>query len=423
MRLVVSVSVKEKHKRRLLDVKNAFVNATLKELIYISQHDGFVQVGKENWVYVLKKALYGLRHSSREWYLTLDKFLIAFGFQQFKADPTLYVWNRGEAFVMIVVYVDDIMISGDSDETLDLVVDYFKGSFEVRVDSKIEKFFEFSVQDSGSTVKLHNAPMIRRLLKAFKMQHCKQANTPLPLGLDLAADSSKDLSDTTPYRQLIGSLLHLANMVRPDIAFAVSYLYRFMHKPTEMLWKAAKHVLRYLSGTEKLGMVFHKDGEGTIRAYSDADWGSERPSRKSITGTVITCAGSAIHWRSKQQSIVAQSSKESEFVALSFCVRDVLWLHKFKKDFDRFMDPKAVATLFDVIIGEDNQACLAEVRNGGLSELSKHVDLKYQMVIDHVQKGEVRVEFVPSQVMVADVMTKNLSVQKFLPFRKLLGMQ
>lgn len=136
-----------------------------------------------------------------------------------------------------------------------------------------------------------------------------------------------------------------------------------------------------------------------------------------------TCASGAIDWRSKQWLIVVQSSKKSEFLELSFCVKDVLSLYKFMKHFEQVMDSAVVTSIFNVIIAEDNHACLAHMPKDGFPELSKHVDLKYHLVIEHVRKGDVCVEFVSSEEMVADLMTNNLSVQKSLPLRVLLGLQ
>lgn len=168
-----------------------FFNARFEDRINVSQPDGFAQVGKEDGVYVLRKALYGIRQSFRRWCLTLQKFLVAFKFAQSKAYLTLYVLTRGGMFVMVLVYVDDTFLSAGRIESFALVVKYAKQSFKVWVDSKVEKFLGFSVQDSGATVKLHNAPMILRLLKAFGMQDCKPAKTASQKGLDLAADNSE----------------------------------------------------------------------------------------------------------------------------------------------------------------------------------------------------------------------------------------
>lgn len=218
------------------------MKARLKEIIKVSQPDGFVEVGKGDWVYVLRKAFYGLCQSCREWDLTLHKFQVAFRFVQSKADPKLYVWTRGEAVVMIVISVDDVLMSGDSDEWLNLVVDFSKASFEVRVDSEIEKLLGISIEDIGDSVKLQRAPMNGRLLKACEMRDCQPAKSPLQQKLDLAAEESENLSHATPFRQLTGSMVHLGSTVRPDIAFAIGYLSQFMHKPTKVHWKAGELV-------------------------------------------------------------------------------------------------------------------------------------------------------------------------------------
>lgn len=174
---------------------------------------------------------------------------------------------------MIMVHVDVKLMSGDCNQSLDLMVQYFQRSFKLRVDSKTEKCLEFSVHDSGDIVKFCNVPMIRRVLTAFRMKECKPAKTSLQQRLDFSGYESENLSDATPYQQLIGSLLHLASAVRQEIAFVIRYLSPFMPKPTNLLWRADTYVLRYLFGTEELGMVSCADSQGTVRAYSNADWG------------------------------------------------------------------------------------------------------------------------------------------------------
>lgn len=158
----------------------------------------------------------------------------------------------------------------------------------------------------------------------FIMENCKSARTPLPTGTNLALDTGSPLNENTPYRQLIGSLLHLANIVRPDISIAVGYLSRYMHKPTSQLWNSAKHVLRYLKGTANVGLFFRSGGDLKIETFSDADWAQERPTRKSISGNVLICAGGPISWTSKQQEVIAQSTKEAGFISLALCVKEVL---------------------------------------------------------------------------------------------------
>lgn len=154
----------------------------------------------------------------------------------------MYVWTCYNAFLVIVVYIDDVLTSGNSNELLDEEVNYFKGPFEVREDSKTEKILGFFVQDEEDRVKLDHAPMLQNMLKAFKLKHFKSETTPLPHGLDIAKNNSDELTDATPFRQLAGTLLHLASTIRSDIAFSVCCLSFFMHRLTGSLWDAAKHL-------------------------------------------------------------------------------------------------------------------------------------------------------------------------------------
>lgn len=139
---------------------------------------------------------------------------------------------------------------------MDLSIDFYKGSFEVRVEVKIPTFFVFLFKNCGSPFKLHIAPTIIRTLKEYRTEDGKAVKTSLFQGLDLAADKSEKLTHETPYRQLIGTLLHLASTVRPDIAFALDYLSQSMHKSTKLLWKAVKNISRYMSGTKNPGIVY-----------------------------------------------------------------------------------------------------------------------------------------------------------------------
>lgn len=192
----------------------------------------------------------------------------------------MYLWTENVEFLVLIVFVDDIQMFGSTDEANDVVMEHFRAHFDVHVDDSVTPVFCFPVEDRGDRVKLRNAPMEQRLLKSFKMDHYKSSKTLLPLGLDLRYDTSEKLGEATPYRQLIGALSHLAHMVRPDISYAVGYLSCFSHAPTDHLWKAGKHVLRYLKGTGSLSLVYRAGGEWKIEAFSDLDWGQARPRKK-----------------------------------------------------------------------------------------------------------------------------------------------
>lgn len=196
------------------DVKKAFVNASLKKCLYVSQPEGFVKPGYENQVYFFEKALYGLRQASREWHTYLNNFLIEeTECEKNNADPRLYLSKRDSSFMFLVVYVDDIMLMSSSSTAADDVIRSFSEKFEIRVTKGTDRFLGATVQDNGNSVELHTDPTVKHILEFFQMSSCNPVSAPLPAGLDLTVDAGKSLSDQTPYRQLLGALMHFANTV------------------------------------------------------------------------------------------------------------------------------------------------------------------------------------------------------------------
>lgn len=170
------------------------------------------------------------------------------------------------------------------------------------------------------------------------MEHCKSAKTLLSFGIDLNVNRLEPVRSNICIRQFVDASHHQAITVGSDIAYAVSFLARLMHKPTAVLWVTSKSVLSYLLEYLEHGLCFQKEGKMVIIAYSDAYWGYERPSRKSISENLLACAGSLINWRSKQPAVVARSLKILDFVASESCFQDVLWMRKFKQDIAKILD-------------------------------------------------------------------------------------
>lgn len=188
--------------------------------------------------------------------------------------------------------------------------------------------------------------------------------------------------------------MYLSNTTRPDITYATNYLARFIQQPLKDHWIGAKHVLRYLGGTDKFGIYYNKNGNGALKVYADSDLAQERPDRKSVTGFVFSLAGGAISWKSNKQSIAAQSSPEAEYIAVSFAIREALWLSKFWQPLQ--LDQRSMA------IYVDNQGCLQISKDNVLNETTKHIDVKYQMIMDNAKSGHTRLKYVPSENNISD---------------------
>lgn len=215
------------------------------------------------------------------------------------------------------------------------------------------------------------------------------------------------------YAELVGSLLYLCNQTRPDLGFAVGRLARKMANPTEGDMTAAKGVVRYLAGTRNMGLVYGP--AQTLAGWVDSDFAGDVESRKSTTGFLFTLHGGAISWRSRLQRLVTGSTAEAEYVAASEAVKDSIWLRRLAGDLGE--DASAVT------LGEDNQACIAMASNPASSTRTKHVDVCYHLVRDYVERGEVKLRYVPTGDMPADGLTKPLPASTFIIFRTGLGVR
>lgn len=264
--------------------------------------------------------------------------------------------------------------------------------------------------------------MVQQMLHKFGMSDCKGTRTPALK--NVVSDSSKKLPNEgefakmeyVPYKELIGALLHLANTTRPDIAFITGYLSRFMQDPRRVHWNAAKYVLRYLKETKELGITFMrgKDRDAGLHGFSDSDFAGDRLDRKSTSGHVFKFAGGAVSWRSKKQNVTAQSTVEAEYIATSFAVREALWLKRLLFDLGY--------TSNATVLYGDNQGALGLAKNDVISERTKHIDVKFHFIKEHIKNGNIKNVYIPTTEMVADIMTKALEVKKHRTFIKAMGM-
>lgn len=229
-----------------------------------------------------------------------------------------------------------------------------------------------------------------------------------------AEDTSVPLKDPNVYRSLVGGLLYLAVVARPDIAVAAAILGRKFAEPTENDWTAAKRVLRFLKGTKEWYLRLGGDPDQALVGYSDADWAGDLATRKSTTGFVFVYGG-VVSWASRRQSSVTLSSMEAEYYALSEACQETIWLRQLLNEFgERQQQPS--------VVKEDNQGCLAFVKTERSNRRSKHINTREHFVRELCLKGEVLLEYCPTDEMLADIFTKPLGPQKHQDFRKMLGL-
>jgi hypothetical protein len=385
-----------------LDVKVAFLNGPLQETIFMVQPPGFER-GDD--VCRLKRALYGLRQAPRAWHARLVAELRAFGFTPSDADPCLFIRGKGEQRVFLLVYVDDILVAATSTRLATEIISAIRRVFAIHDMGCADTFLGFEITRDRPERKLYitQRKAITDLLERYGMADASNRATPLLSGVRLQADGIP-LPAEVPYAPLVGSLMHLACCTRPDIAFAVGVLARHMASPTEDLWTAAKGVLRYLRGTSSHGLVY--GCTSPLRAYCDADFGGDLPTRKSTTSFIFMLNGAAISWQSKLQPTVATSTTEAEYISASAALREVLWIRKVL--FALNGAPPALP-----VLQCDNQAVLALIKDPVAHARTKHIDVAHHLIRERVLRGDVAFEYCASANNVADFLSKSLPSERF----------
>ncbi|XP_054741245.1 uncharacterized protein LOC129246416 [Anastrepha obliqua] len=247
------------------------------------------------------------------------------------------------------------------------------------------------------------------------MDSCKSATTPWVDGtvLKKCEKQCKDI-DAMRYQSLIGGLMYLAVISRPDIAHVVSKLSQFNNHPHEEHFKAAKHVLRYLKQSSAAKITYSSTGENLV-CYTDSDWAGDVSDRKSCSGYVIFMSDGLVSWESKKQSIVALSTMEAEYIALCQGAKDVVFLRTLLREMG-----------YDGYVNEptnmhcDNQSAQFLLKHPMVHKRSKRIDLRFHYVRELFEKGEIEVHFVNSDANAADIMTKFLKKLKHKNGCKLL---
>lgn len=227
-------------------------------------------------MFSLKKVLYRLKQASRECYLYLHKFLVSIGFEQSQADLAPYDLREDAYLALFLACSDDILILSRTDGTGIKIIKQFANKFKKWKFTKIDCFLKMSVKKDGKSVKLHNEPMIKRVLGHFNVINCKLADTLPPPNLNLEVHDEL-MADQPPYQQLVGILMHLTNTVRPDICNGVNCLAGYMYKPSKKLWAKSKYILRNLQGTSSLVITYREQDALNLNGYSNSDWAQEHP--------------------------------------------------------------------------------------------------------------------------------------------------
>ena len=335
--------------------------------------------------------------------------------ERLAADPTLYLWPLpGLGRVLLLVNVEDLAVLGKTRAAVDAAKKVILTRYKGRDLGPATTILGMRImRDRGSRTLTISCPgLIEDLISNLGMTEAYPAKLPLPAGTTLAQADDLPMDNNGRYQELVGTLLHLAVTVCPDIAFAANTLARFMSRPTEPHWHATKGVVRHLAGTVSLGLPY--GGPGELEGAVDADYDGCPDTRRSRTGWVFTYRGGAISWSSKRQPTVSCFIAEAKYIAAAAATRQALWLKKLMMDLGEEDRPVPMA--------EDNMACLALIANPEGSGRAKHIDTAHHFVRERTALGKVKFAYRAGAEMVFDGLTKALAGPALADFRRRLGM-
>lgn len=411
IRTLLAAAANEEMHVHQMDVVSAYVQGELSDEVYMEQPEMFVKSGQEGKVCKLLKPLYGLKQSGREWYKIFDAFITDNGGVRTPADPCVYVFGKGKDRVIMIIYVDDLILASKNIKSMEIIKSKMKSTFEMVDLGQINDILGINVQRDGATgkIRLSQKKYIEDLLQKFNMEGAKSVSTPIESNLKMtkemcpSTDEERNEMKNRPYRELIGGLIYLSNATRPDIAFAANVLSRFCSDPGRDHWLIAKRVLRYLKATSDYGITYVSDAE-SLKAYTDSDWAGDVDDRKSCSGNVLMLAGSPISWKSRKQKSVALSTMEAEYTALAEVAREVIYIKRLlvHMGFEKYA--KSPSNVFC-----DNQSAIYLSKNPVFHKRSKHIDISFHFVRELVEKKDIVVNYLRTDYMLADILTKSLT--------------
>ncbi|KAL0431494.1 UNVERIFIED_CONTAM: Retrovirus-related Pol polyprotein from transposon RE2 [Sesamum radiatum] len=362
----------------------------------------------------LKRSLYGLKQASRQWNLELTTKLLDFGFHQSPHDHCLFVKRTDQYFLALLVYVDDILLTGSSISELDAVKAYLDHLFTIKDLGPAKYFLGLQLARSSHGFLITQTKYLTDILQDANLMDAKPAATPLPPGFKFSQEEGSLLPSPDSYRRLVGRLLYLG-FSRPDISFAVQQLSQFLQHPRISHWSAAIHVLRYLRGTMSLGLFFFAQSSLQLSAYSDASWATYLDSRRSVTGFCIFLGSSLISWKTKKQATVSRSSAEAEYRSMGSTVCELLWISYLLREFQ-------IELQLPIPFWCDNKAALHITANPVFHERTKHLDIDCHLVRDQFKLGFISPAHVSGSQQLADLFTKAVSVSDFARLIGKLGL-
>ncbi|GJW94235.1 putative RNA-directed DNA polymerase [Tanacetum coccineum] len=398
IRVLFSIAANQGWPLHQFDVKNAFLHGELKEEVYMEAPPGFSQHFKHGEVCKLKKSLYGLKQSPRAWF---GRFILAmkkYGYKQSNSDHTLFLSHRGDRVTCLIIYVDDMIITGNVESEIKKLKEGLCVECKMKDLGNLRYFLGIEVMRSQQGIFICQKRYILDLIAETGMIGCKPADTPMITNQKLFMKTEAKLADRDRYQRMVGKLIYLSH-TRLDIAYVVGVVSQFMHQPQVDHMHAVLRIVRYLKGTTGHGVLFKTNGHLNIQIFTDADWAGDKGNRRSTSGYFSLVGGNLVTWKSKKQKVVSLSSAEAEFRGIAKGLAEALWIRKLVSEIG--FPPKE-----SIRIMSDNKAAIQISENPVQHDRTKHVEVDRHFIKEKLEAGIIKLPFVKSEDQLADILTK-----------------
>ncbi|CAM8911602.1 unnamed protein product [Rhodiola kirilowii] len=335
----------------------------------------------------LTKSLYGLKQAPRQWFAKFTEALLEFGFQQSINDYSVFTLHKGTDFIILLVYVDDVLPTGTSSVLIEHIKAFIHDKFKIKDLGTLKYFLGLEVARNSTGLFLHQRKYAMDLLTDHDMVDCKPAKTPLPIKHQLSLSTAQVIEDPMVYRKLVGKLIYLT-ITWPDLSHSVHILSQFMSAPTADHLMAAKRLLRYIKGAPAQGLFFSAASSLVLTAFCDADWAACPKTRR--------------------------STSESEYRAMAATCSEILWL-------TRLLSDMKASVPAPISLHCDNQAALHIAKNPVFHERTKHIEIDCHFVRHHVSSKVLLPKYIPTADQPADLFTKQLPADQLHRLLSKLG--
>ncbi|GKV50908.1 hypothetical protein SLEP1_g57587 [Rubroshorea leprosula] len=371
IRAILSIAVSGGWKIHQVDINNAFLHEKLDEQLFMQQPARFIDPHLPHHVCRLQKSLYGLKQAPRMWFRELKQFLLAHDLTNSRSDCTLFIYRQNTDWLYVLVYIDDILITGSNPIAIDNLITAMSSKFFVKKLGELDFFLGVEAIQTSA-------------------------------GLFLSQQ-----------RQIVGSFQYLS-LTRPDLCFVVNLLSQFMHNPIDLHWQVVKRVLRYLNGTKFHGLLLRPQTFLSLHGFSDADWAGDKDTSISTTGYVMYLGSNPVSWKATKQRVVARSSTEAEYRALAAASSEMVWILNLLHELG--IHPSTPPALYC-----DNIGATYLSSNPVMHSPMKHIAIDLHFVRDLVDHKVLRVSHISSKDQFADGLTKPSSSARFTYLRSKIG--